>query len=71
MPRQSPNKTEINHDTRRKTHDRQSVGGYFLDPREHDERPRDPIPSDEELNAMYESYEEKRQSESEAYRLAH
>jgi hypothetical protein len=40
-------------------------------PSEHDERPRDPMPSDEELNAMYESYEEKGQSESQAYRLSH
>jgi hypothetical protein len=38
---------------------------------EHDDRPRALMPSDEELNAMYESYEEKGQSESEAYRLAH
>jgi hypothetical protein len=36
---------------------------------EHDDRPRDPMPTDEELNDMFEK--SKGQSESEAYRLAH
>jgi len=36
---------------------------------EHDDRPRDPMPSDAEIDDMFEK--NKSQTESEAYRLAH
>jgi hypothetical protein len=38
---------------------------------DHDERPRDPMPPDEEINDMAADYEQRAQTESEAYRLAH
>jgi hypothetical protein len=47
----------------------ESLFGAINASSEFDERPRDPMPTDEELNDMYEK--SKGQSKSEAYRLAH
>jgi hypothetical protein len=41
-----------------------------VDAPEVDERPKDPMPSDEEIDAMHDEFF-KGQTESEAYRLAH